>query len=228
MILTDAILEQRLFANAGVKPGHRRHAEPDWASVHREMRRKHVTLSILWEEYRAPSRRLSLQPFLRPLRGMGRALAGDDAPGACCGRAAVRRLRWRRRAGGDRPAERGNPQGATLRRRARGVELHFAHASWTQALPDWIDAHVRALEAIGGARRLLVPDNAKTAVIKACLYDPQVNRTYGEMAAHYDTAILPARPRRPKDRRKSRLRCSLSSVGFSAGCGIEFFTAFRR
>ena len=49
--LTDTVLEQRLFANAGVKPGHRRHAEPDWVGVHREMKRKHVTLSILWEEY---------------------------------------------------------------------------------------------------------------------------------------------------------------------------------
>ena len=48
---TDAVLEQLLFANAGVKPGHRRHAEPDWAVLHREMRRKHVALSILWEEY---------------------------------------------------------------------------------------------------------------------------------------------------------------------------------
>src|SRR6202034_3326944 len=78
----------------------------------------------------------------------------------------------------------------------------FAHAGWTQALPDWIDAHVRALEAIGGVPHLLVPDNTKTAVIKACLYDPQVNRTYAEMAAHYDTAILPARPRRPRDKAK--------------------------
>ena len=49
---------------------------------------------------------------------------------------------------------------------------------------------------------MLVPDNTKTAVIKACLYDPQVNRTYAEMAAHYDTAILPARPRRPRDKAK--------------------------
>src|SRR6202011_6087914 len=78
----------------------------------------------------------------------------------------------------------------------------FAHASWTQALPDWIDAHVRALEVIGGVPHLLVPDNTKTAVIKACLYDPQVNRTYAEMAAHYDTAVLPARPRRPRDKAK--------------------------
>ena len=67
---------------------------------------------------------------------------------------------------------------------------------------DWIDAHIQCFAAIGGAPQLLVPDNTKTAVIKACLYDPQVNRTYGEMAAHYDVAILPARPRRPRDKAK--------------------------
>ena len=52
--ITDAVLEARLFASAGASPGtrgHRRQAEPDWAAVHRELRRKHVTLSILWEEY---------------------------------------------------------------------------------------------------------------------------------------------------------------------------------
>ena len=78
----------------------------------------------------------------------------------------------------------------------------FAKATWTQALPDWIDAHVRALEAIGGVPELVVPDNAKTAVVKASFYDPQVNRTYAEMAAHYQTAILPARPRKPRDKAK--------------------------
>src|SRR5216684_8962841 len=74
--------------------------------------------------------------------------------------------------------------------------------SWTQALGDWIGAHTRAFAAIGGVPNLLVPDNTKVAVIKACLYEPQVNRTYAEMAAHYDTAILPARPRRPRDKAK--------------------------
>ena len=78
----------------------------------------------------------------------------------------------------------------------------YAEASWTQALADWIGAHTRAFEAIGGVPKLLVPDNTKVAVIKACLYEPQVNRTYAEMAAHYDTAILPARPRRPRDKAK--------------------------
>ena len=78
----------------------------------------------------------------------------------------------------------------------------YAEATWTQGLADWIGAHTRAFEAIGGVPRLVVPDNTKTAVIKACLYEPQVNRTYTEMAAHYDTAILPARPRRPRDKAK--------------------------
>ena len=78
----------------------------------------------------------------------------------------------------------------------------YARATWTQTLADWIDAHTHAFAAIGGVPHLLVPDNTKAAVIKACLYDPLVNRTYAEMAAHYDTAILPARPRRPRDKAK--------------------------
>jgi len=78
----------------------------------------------------------------------------------------------------------------------------YAEASWTQALADWIGAHIRAFKAIGGVPNLLVPDNTKVAVIKACLYEPLVNRTYAEMAACYDTAVLPARPRRPRDKAK--------------------------
>src|SRR4029077_18922043 len=65
-----------------------------------------------------------------------------------------------------------------------------------------IDAHVRAFEAIGGVPELVVPDNARTAIVKASFYDPQVNRTYAEMAAHYGTAILPARSRKPRDKAK--------------------------
>ena len=49
--MTDAALEQQLFTEAGKKQGHRRRAEPDWAAVHRELKRKHVTLQILWDEY---------------------------------------------------------------------------------------------------------------------------------------------------------------------------------
>jgi transposase len=81
----------------------------------------------------------------------------------------------------------------------------YAEATWTQGLADWIGAHTHAFAAIDGVPRLVMPDNTKVAVIKACLYDPQINRTYAEMAAHYDTAILPARPYRPRDKAKVEL-----------------------
>jgi len=80
--------------------------------------------------------------------------------------------------------------------------LSFACANWTETLADWVDAHGQALSYFGGAPRLLVPDNAKVAVIRACLYDPQVNRSYADMAQHYGSAVLPTRPRRPRDKAK--------------------------
>ena len=201
--LTDVVLEQRLFANAGVKPGHRRRAEPDWFCVHREMRRKHVTLSVLWEEYIAANPggyRYSrfcdlyrewegrLPVTMRQTHAAGERLfvdyAGDGVP------VVIDRLT-------------GEIRNAQIFVAVLGASsFTFAHAGWTQSLHDWIDAHVQAFEAIGGVPHLLVPDNTKTAVIKACLYDPQVNHTYAEMAAHYGTAVLPARPRRPRDKAK--------------------------
>ena len=96
-----------------------------------------------------------------------------------------------------------NSQGADYSYAVLGASsFTFAWASWTQTLPDWIDAHVHAFAAIGGVPHYHVPDNTRTAVIKACFYDPLVNRTYAEMAAHYDTAVLPARPRKPRDKAK--------------------------
>ena len=74
----------------------------------------------------------------------------------------------------------------------------YAEASWTQELGDWIESHNRALAALGGVPALLVPDNTKVAVIKACLFDPVINRTYADLAAHQGTAVLPARPYKPR------------------------------
>src|SRR5690349_480233 len=201
--MTDAALEARLFTAAGKKQGHRRRAEPDWAAVHRELKRKHVTLQILWDEYierqpdgyrysrfcelyRAWASRVSVT--MRQTHAGGDKLfvdyAGDTVP------VIIDRL-----TGKTRPAQ-------IFVAVLGASNFTYAEASWTQGLADWIGAHTRALAAIGGVPKLLVPDNAKVAVIKACLYEPQVNRTYAEMAAHYDTAILPARPRRPRDKAK--------------------------
>jgi len=201
--LTDAALEASLFAGAGTKQGHHRHAEPDWAQVHRELRRKHVTLAMLWDEYiagqpdgyrysrfcdlyRSWAARLSVTMRQTHLGGdkLFVDYAGDTVP------VLIDRLTGELRAAQIFVAVMG------------ASNFTYAEASWTQALGDWLGAHVRAFEAIGGAPNLLVPDNTKVAVIRACLYEPEVNRGYAEMAAHYGAAVLPARPRKPRDKAK--------------------------
>jgi transposase len=202
--VSDSALETALYKNAGTKQGHRRHAEPDWATIHRELKRKHVTLSILWDEYieqhpegyrysrycelyRGWEGKLSVTMRQTHLGGdkLFVDYAGDTVP------VVIDRLT-------------GETRDAQIFVAVMGASsFTYAEATWTQTLADWIGAHTRALAAIGGVPKLLVPDNAKVAVIKACLYDPQVNRAYTEMAAHYDTAVLPARPRRPRDKAKA-------------------------
>ncbi len=201
--MNDAALEAALYASRRSKRGHRRIEEPDWAGVHRELKRKHVTLLILWDEYiaadpggysysrfcelyRAFEKTLSVT--MRQTYAAGERLfvdyAGDGVP------VVIDRLT-------------GEIRMAQIFVAVLGASsFTFAKATWTQALPDWIAAHVRAFEAIDGVPELVVPDNTKTAIVKACFYEPEVNRTYAEMAAHYGTAILPARPRRPRDKAK--------------------------
>ena len=82
----------------------------------------------------------------------------------------------------------------------------YAEASWTQSLPDWIGAHVRMLAFFGGAPEQLVSDNLKAGVTKACFHEPRINRTYAEMAAHYDTAVIPARPFKPREETDSKAK----------------------
>lgn len=78
----------------------------------------------------------------------------------------------------------------------------YVEATWTQKLPDWIASHTRAFAFFGGVPAQIISDNLKSGVTKACFYDPAINRTYADMAAHYDTAVVPARPRKPRDKSK--------------------------
>ena len=77
-----------------------------------------------------------------------------------------------------------------------------AEALPSQGLPHWLGAHVRAFEFWGGAPAILVPDNLRAGVTKAHRYEPVLNASYAEMAAHYGTAVIPARPRKPRDKAK--------------------------
>ena len=73
---------------------------------------------------------------------------------------------------------------------------------WSEALPEWIGAHVNAFSAICGVPSAVVCDNLKAGVTATCRYEPGINRTYQDLATHYGTAVLPTRPRKPRDKAK--------------------------
>lgn len=196
--LTEGDLESLLFP-ASVQVLSATFPQPDWAQVHIELRRKGVTLALLWEEYRGVNhegygysrycelyRRWEghLSPVMRQ-HHVARERLFVDYAGATLDVVALQ-------TGEIRPTQ---VFVATL-----GASSYtYVEATWTQSLPDWIASHVRAFAFFGGAPAQVVSDNLKSGVTKACFYEPTVNRTYADMAAHYDTAIVPARPRKPKE-----------------------------
>src|ERR1700689_1673700 len=166
--MSDGGGEEALYPSRRSKRGHRRIAEPDWAAVHRELKRKHVTLLILWDEYIAAnpggysysgfcelcrSFEKTLSVTMRQTHAAGERLfvdyAGDGVP------VVIDRLTGEIRKGQIFVAVLG------------ASSFTYARATWTQTLVDWIDAHVQTFGAIGGAPHLLVPDNTKAAVVKA-------------------------------------------------------------
>jgi len=198
----DEVLEQRLFARSGVKPSRRRRCEPDWTALARELKRPGVNLMVLWEEYRQVhadgygySRFCDLyREFERRLSPVMRQhhVAGDKVFVDYSGKkiAIVN------------PAT-GEVREAEIFVAVLGASNYtYAEATWTQTLPDWIEAHVRMFRFFGGVPRLIVPDNLKSGVHKASFYDPEINRSYAMMAMHYGVGVVPARPYRPRDKAK--------------------------
>src|SRR5271165_3026451 len=199
--IDDAQLEALLFPPPTDVPADQRPI-PDWSAVHREMRRPNVTLALLWDEYRTGATDGfgyswfcdlyrawvgRLKPTLRQVHTAGEKLFVDFAghtmevvDGAT-----------------------GEIRRAEIFVAVLGASSFiYAEATWSQTLPDWIAAHVNALAAIGGVPRQIVSDNLKSGITKACFYEPTVNRTYADMAAHYGTAVIPARPYKPRDKTK--------------------------
>lgn len=201
--LSDEALEAMLFARPGGSlAGARRRPEPDWGHLTRELKRPGVTMMILWDEYRETwPEGYGYSRFCDLLRGFQQRLspvmrqhhvAGDKLFVDYSGK----------RLGIVNPAT-GEVRMAEIFVAVLGASNYtFAELTWSQTLPDWIGSHVRLLRHIGGVPRLLVPDNLKSGVNKPSFYDPEINRSYGKMAAHYAVGVLPARPKRPKDKAK--------------------------
>ena len=201
--LTEAALEALLFAPlGGSQPGKRFKDEPEWTRVHHELRRPGVTLLLLWEEYRAAqpggygysrwcelyrSWEGRLSPTMRQAHPAGERLFVDYAGHT------VEVL----------DADTGELRPAQVFVAVLGASNYTnAEATWSQGLPDWVGSHVRTLEFLGGVPRQVVPDNLRAGVLRANWYEPGINPTCRDLAAHYATAILPTRVRRPRDKAK--------------------------
>ena len=175
---------------------------PDFAKLHAELRRPGVTRMLLWQEYKAAQPDgWQYSEFCEQYR---RWVGRQDAV-----------LRQTHTPGGKLFVDYAG-QTVPVTDRLTGLVRHaqifvavlgasnytFVEATWTQALPDWLDSHVRALVFFGGVPAAIVPDNLKSGVTKPSRYEPELNPSYQDFAEHYGVAILPARIRKPRDKAK--------------------------
>jgi len=177
-------------------------ALPDFEHIHRELRRKGVTLQLLWEEYREAcpegygySRfcelyrewKGKLDVTLRQEHRAGEKVfvdyAGQTVPVV--------------------DGSTGEVREASIFVAVLGASNYtYAEASCGQDLASWISSHVRAFEYFGGVPEIIVPDNLRTGISRSCRYEPDLNPTYNDMAVHYGTCVIPARVRAPRDKAK--------------------------
>jgi transposase len=202
--MDETQLEQLLFPPpvqpVSTEPGKPR---PDFAAIHRELKSdRHVTLQLLWEEYKEQTPGgVNYSWFCEQYQQWAGHL---DVV-----------MRQEHRAGdktfvdhaGDTMTvidpDTGKPKTAYLFVAVLGASNYtYAEATWTRGLSDWIASHSRALAFFGGTTRLIVPDQWRAGVSKPCYWDPELNRTYQEWAEHNGVAVVPARPRRPRDKAK--------------------------
>jgi transposase len=178
---------------------------PDWSWIHTELRKKSVTLRLLWFEYReahpdgygysqfcalyrAWSKRL--KPSMRLSHKAGEKIfvdyAGQTVPIV--------------------DPETGEVHEAQIFIGVLGASNYtYAEAQESQELANWIGGHVRMFAFLGGVPEIVVPDNLKSGVKHASRYEPDLNPTYQDLAEHYGIAVIPARPRKPKDKAKAEV-----------------------
>src|SRR5258708_5584108 len=175
---------------------------PDFAHLHAELSRPGVTRLLLWQEYKSATPEgwqysVFCDQYRRWLASQELVLRQNHAPGEklfvdYAGQSVPILDRYT-----------GEARAAQIFVAVLGCSNYtYAEATWTQSLPDWLGAHVRALEFIAGSVRAVVPDNLKSAVSRAHRYEPEINPSYQDFAEHYALAILPARVRKPRDKAK--------------------------
>ena len=195
--LDDAQLARLFYPGADTRVS-QRYQVPEWSVIHQELKRKGMTKQLLWEEYtqQYPNRCYSYSQFCdryrhwqglqkRSMRQLHKAgekcfvdYAGPTVPIVC--------------------ADTGEIRPAAVFVAVLGASNYtYAEATWSQSLPDWLDSHGRAFAYFGGCTEIVVPDNLKSGVKRACRYDPDLNASYQQWAEHYQVAVIPARPYKP-------------------------------
>ncbi len=197
--IDEAQLHAQLYRRAVLLS---RTPQPEFAHLHRELSRRGVTRLLLWEEYKAAhpdgwQYSVFCDQYRRWLARQELVLRQDHVPGDKL---------FVDYAGQTVPVidrHTGERRAAQIFVAVLGCSnLTHAEATWTQGAADWLGSHVRALQAVGGVPRAIVPDNLKSAVLRAHRYEPEMNPAYQDFAEHYGVAILPARVRKPRDKAK--------------------------
>jgi transposase len=175
---------------------------PDWKLLHEELRRKGVTLQLLWKEYRQVQPQGygysrfcelyqrwagTLDPVMRQVHLPGEKMFVD----------------WAGQTVPIHDATLGTVWEAHVFVSVLGASnLTYLEGFPNEQLPAWIAGHCNAYQFYEGVTQILVPDNLKTGVIKPCRYEPVLHRSYQEMAEHHGTVIIPARIKKPRDKSK--------------------------
>lgn len=196
----DDELECRLFP-VTKEPDRRKHM-PKMEYIHEELKKKGVTLQLLWLEYKerhpdgyqysyfcdlyqkwSGKIDISLRQHYKAGEKLFVDYAGQTVPIS--------------------DSKTGDVVNAQIFIATFGASNYtYAEATLTQSLPDWIRSHTRAFEFFGGSPHILVPDNLKAGVTHPSRYEPDINPTYHEMAKHYGTVVIPARVKKPRDKAK--------------------------
>jgi len=195
--IDDSQLEHRLFKNVTRSPSDKP-VMPSMQYLFEEMKRKHVTLQLLWYEYKQGSPDGYQYSYFCELynqwrKGLDISLRQEHLAGEKL---------FIDYAGQTVPII--NPDTGQIDLEAQifistmgASNYSYAEATASQTLPDWIKSHIRALEFFCGVPQILVPDNLKSGVTHPCRYEPYVNPTYLDLARHYGTTVIPARPGKP-------------------------------
>jgi len=174
--------------------------EPDMEYIFHEMKKKNVTLMLLWEEYKElhPDGIMYSQ-FCDRYSNFKKHNKIDMHKEHKAGE--EMEVDWAGSTMSYVEAETGEVREAYVFVAVLPASAYpFAYAYDDTRTANWIDAHVRAYEYFGGVPRVTIPDNTKTAVTKSDRVDPILNKSYHEMARHYRTTIVPARACKPKDK----------------------------